>query len=118
MNYQEALDAAKAAGMTNRLSSNRIDLKEEDSIVGKYLGRTEIKSTKRGYDDSFRYAFDLDQGPADLFFSGAFDNGVGADLHEGRVYSITFDEKVDIADGKTFKKFTVLEIVMEQAKEA
>ncbi len=117
MNYAEALAAAEKAGMTNRLSSNRIDLEPGQGIVGKYLSRTLIVATKKNYDDSYRYAFDLDSGPADLFFSGSFDTSIGADLHEGHIYSITFDEKVGIADNKTFKKYTVLEIVVPDEEE-
>lgn len=116
MNYQEALAKAKEAGMTNRLSSNRLDLAVGDEIVGAFKDRTLIKSTKKGYDDSYRYAFDLDSGPADIFFSGAFDKSVGADLHEGRVYHISYDEKVDIGDSKTFKKYTVEEIILSESE--
>ena len=118
MNYQEALEKAKAAGMTNRLSSNRLDLAVGDEIVGAFKERVLIKSTKKGYDDSYRYAFDLDSGPADLFFSGKFDETVGADLHADHVYHIRYDEKVDIGESKTFKKYTVEEIIFSETPEA
>jgi len=114
MNYMEALQKAKSAGMTNRLSSNRMDLKEGDEIVGKYLGRTLIKSTNKGYPDSYRYAFDLDEGPADIFFSNSFDKTVGADMKEDCIYFVRYDEKVALADNKTFKKYTVEEIIFAE----
>lgn len=113
MTYQEALQKAKEAGSTNRLSSNRLDLKEGSEIVGKYLGRTLIKSTNKAYPDSFRYAFDLDEGPADIFFSNSFDNSVGADLKEGSVYFIRYDEKVELTSNKTFKKYTVEQVLLD-----
>ncbi len=111
MTYAEAYSRATEAGRTNRLSSNRLDLKAGEGIIGKFLSRELIVSKKKGYDDSFRYAFDLDEGPADLFFSGHFDKTVGADLHEGCIYAITFNEKVDIGNSQTFKKYTVEEII-------
>jgi hypothetical protein len=111
--YQEALEKAKAAGQTNRLSSNRLDLAEGDAIVGRFLGRTLIKSTKKGYPDSWRYTFALDSGPADVFFSHSFDENIGADLHEDNIYHIRYDEKVKLADNKSFKKYTVEHILLD-----
>ncbi len=115
MNYQEALAKAKESGMTNRLSSNRLDLAIGDEIVGKYINRVLIKSTKKQYPDSFRYSFELDEGPADLFFSNSFDNTVGSDLHGDHIYHIKYDDKVDIGDGKSFKKYIVEEIILDIA---
>ena len=113
MNYQEALEAAKKAGKLIRLSSNRLDMKEGDTIVGKYLSRDLVPSKKKGYEDSYLYHFDLDNGPADVFLSGHFDRTVGADLHEGCIYSIFYEGKTDIGENQTFKKYTVEEINLD-----
>lgn len=116
MNYQEALAKAKKAGSVNRLSSNRKDLAIGDEIVGKFLHRDLIKSKQKEYPDSYRYSFDLDEGPADLFFSGHFDKTVGADFHEGCVYHIRYDDKLDIGKNQTFKKYTVEEIIFDESE--
>ena len=113
MNYQEAIEAAKKAGKLIRISSNRLDLLEGDTIVGKYLGRDLKPTKKKGYEDSYLYSFDTDNGPADVFFSGHFDRTVGADLNEDCIYSIFYEGKVDIGENQTFKKYTVEEINLD-----
>lgn len=113
MNYREAYEKALKSASLNRLSSNRLDLAEGDEIVGKYVARVLIKSTQKNYPDSYRYTFELDEGPADIFFSNKFDTTVGEDLHEGHIYHIKYDEKVSLADNKTFKKYTVEEILIQ-----
>ena len=63
MSYADELAAAEKAGSLNRLSTKQLKLDEGDKIVGKYLGRELVTSTKKGLPDYFRYSFDLDDGP-------------------------------------------------------
>ena len=108
MSYKEDFDKAAKAGKTDRVTTQRRVLKPGDSIIGAYQGRDLIPSRKKGMKESWSYRFDTDDGPQSVFLSSAFDDRHGEGMVVGDLYSITYKEKINIAEGHTFKVFEVL----------
>ena len=100
MNYAERAERAKQAGTVKRISQDIRKLKDGDVILGKFLGREQVKSNKKGLPDFYRYHFDTDTGPIGTIFGQVFDGREGIALEPGALYEIESKGKRDLEGGK------------------
>jgi len=108
--YEELAERMEKEGKVERLSVQMAKLEIGKPLIGRFLGREEVKSTKRNMPNWYRYTFDTTEGPKSFPLSGNFDRTTGEKLEIGKVYKITLKGKVDLSGGRTFKVFDTLAI--------
>ena len=107
MDYEKQFTEAEALGVVERVTAARFVFKENEPLVGMYLGRDLIVAQKKGMADSYSYRFDTRDGPVTCFISSAYDKAHGEAMIEGAIYKITFKGKQKISGDRTFKIFDV-----------
>jgi hypothetical protein len=110
MSYKEQFEAARKAGNVEGLMAATYKWIEGDTLIGRYLGRTFIESSREGMPGFFRYTFETDEGTVECVMSGSFDEKAESLLDVGKVYAVTYKGKIDISGGHTFKSFSVSRI--------
>jgi len=108
MTYAEQAEKAVKAGSVERLTTEIYKFVEGNILIGKFINREIVKSTKKNLPDFYRYYFDTDDGPVSVLFAQAFDNDTGAKLKGGCVYQLTHKGKIDISGGRQFKQIETL----------
>ena len=107
MDYEKQFEDAEKEGKAERVTAMRFVFKENEPLVGMYLGRDLIAAQKKGMADSYSYRFDTKDGPVTCFISSAYDKAHGEAMIEGAIYKITFKGKQKISGDRTFKIFDV-----------
>jgi len=107
MSYADRAKKARESGSVKRISQDFRKLKEGETLLGKFLGRELIKSTKPKMPDFYRYHFDTDEGPIGTTFGQVFDAREGLALEPGALYEIESKGQRDIGAGKKVNVYVV-----------
>jgi hypothetical protein len=107
MSLHDQQVAAQKAGKEQRLTTERWKWEIDKELLGVFMSKDLIKSTKRELPDFYTYTFVTDEGPFAVLFSTAFDKSAGADLQEGVLYSVTYKGKVNLSKGRTMHVYVV-----------
>jgi hypothetical protein len=115
MDYEKLYEEAKASGTARRVSPEKITFAKGSKVIGKYISRQLIKSSKEGLPDFYIYTFDTNMGPVCFPISGAYDKDTGGKLQEGALYVLENKGTRQISGNRKFKD--VLTTVFPPKKE-
>jgi len=104
MDYDKMYKEAKAAGNLHHMAPRQIKFKKGDVVVGKFLGREELKSKDPKMPDYYVYMFERNDETVRFPISGAYDRADGASLKEGGVYALEYLEMHQLGPKKQWKE--------------
>ena len=113
MNYADQKKAAKTNKTMQTIDVAFTQFKDKgDSILGKFLKRTEVESTREGQTYQ-QYLFDTDAGKVKFHLGRVADGEAGSLMRIGCVYEIVFQGQEAIGGNRRVNIFNISHLVLE-----
>jgi len=110
MNYKDMQKKAEKVKAIEDLTPTYFEFeKKGDEIVGRYKGRSPVKSSL-GEGEYHQYLFETDDGLIKFAMGQSTDKEAGALMGVNGVYVVTFQGKQKISGGRSVNKFTIHKI--------